>query len=106
MREAARQCASGKTAETVFRDRFKVSLEDLVGLYGHPGWRHARGGNQWSEITLAIIVLRDSIDQGDAARVTELLYAIPNLRHNTGTVNSKIGGLEASRERLRGERLW
>jgi len=107
VREAARKCASAKAAEKVFHDRFKVSLEDLANLYRNPGWRHsARGGNRWSEITLEIIELRDSLDQGEADRVAELLDAIPNMQHNTGCVNAKISRLEASRGRSRGERLW
>ena len=32
LRDAARKCASAETAEEVFRDRFKVSLEDLSSL--------------------------------------------------------------------------
>ncbi len=107
LREAARKYGSAKAAERVFRDRFKVGLEDLANLYRHSGWRHsARGGNQWSEITLAIIELRDSLDQGETDRVTALLDVIPNMRHNTGSVNAKIERLDISREISRGERLW
>lgn len=108
LRRIAQKCVEAKAAEMVFRDRFKVSLEDLADLYGHAGWRDsARGGNRWSEITLKIIELRDSLDQAEDERVAQLLDCIPNMRHNTGSVNSKIGHLDGiARTTARGERLW
>jgi hypothetical protein len=99
LRCAARRCSSAREAEAVFEGRFQVGLEDLEALYAHSGWRgSAFGGNQWLNIARSVIKLREAIAKGDAREQEELLGQILNLRHNTGSVQSKLEKLDASLE--------
>jgi hypothetical protein len=97
LRCAAYECSTARKAESVFQKRFQITLEDLEDLYGHPGWKGSPfGGNQWLEVARFVIRLRDALETGDAGAQTELLEQISSLRHNTGSLKSKLQTLDAS----------
>ena len=51
LRKRAAGTASGGSAEQVFERRFSLTVDDLVVLFEHPGWKgSAYGGNAWLPI--------------------------------------------------------
>lgn len=97
LRKRASQSTSASAASEVFASRFQLTLEDLVDLFSNLSWRDAPyGGNQWREITQAVIALREALDSEDAASTRDLVESIPVMRHNTGRVGDKLRNLDAS----------
>ncbi len=95
LRAKAWEAETAEAAEAVFRQRFKLSLEDLVQLFSSPHWAgSARGGNRWAEIDEAVIALREAIDQRDHKRIAELIVSVPRMAHNTGKVGHKLTSLD------------
>ena len=102
-RKSARRCSSAREVEAVFGRRFGVTLHDLEVLYAHPGWKDSPlGGNKWLNVARWVIRLRDAIGRGDVQVQKELLAQFPNLRHNNGSVKSKLEQLDAYLEDLLG----
>lgn len=102
LRVQASMASSARTIEAVFRKQFGPGLEDLQTLFENPNWRHsARGGNRWAHITHVLICLRDAIDSRSMRTVSQLQAAIPQMRHNTGTVRSKLRDLDGCLPRMR-----
>jgi hypothetical protein len=67
----------------LFAHGFQLSLEDLVDLFGHGGWRHsAYGGNRWHCIARCVLALRHTLEAGEA--VGDLPGRISAMSHNTG----------------------
>jgi hypothetical protein len=97
LRKKAKTASSALGAEAVFRERFILSLEDLVTLSENPRWSGTqRGGNRWAEIDRALIELRTAIDSDDEPRSLALLQHIPLLHHNTGLVGEKLRLLDSA----------
>lgn len=81
-------------ASEVFASRFQLTLEDLVDLFSNRSWRDAPyGGNQWREVTQAVIALREALDRKDAASTRDLVESIPVMRHNTVASATSYGTL-------------
>jgi hypothetical protein len=94
IRVKAWEAETAEAAETVFRRRFKLSLEDLMQLFSSPHWVGSYlGGNRWAEIGEAVIALREAIDKRDHKRIAELKVSLPRMAHNTGKVADKLTSL-------------
>lgn len=93
--QSAAASKSATDAEKAFQRRFGISLEGLVELSRHPGWKSSKfGGNRWAEIDSALIELRDAID---ARTNTDALFdQVAGMKHNTGTVREKLAKLNTT----------
>lgn len=95
VRSAARQVDGAAEALQVFERRFRVSLAQLVTLYGNPGWRNAPyGGNAWEEITRLVETLATCLEAGRVSEADRSLQALHLARHNTGLVVDKLVELD------------
>lgn len=95
LRRAAAGANSAQEAEGVFQRKFGTSLEQLVILSENVSWSGTqRGGNRWAHINLALLELRNAIDQRHEQRTEELLQQLPTMRHNTGSVGDKLTNLD------------
>jgi len=96
-RQAAAVAASALDAAAVFSSRFGVSLDQLVGLYANPNWRHAPayGGSAWRMPTELVISLIPAIDSGDTSRTPQLLADLRASKHNTGLLSEKLALLDS-----------
>ena len=88
---------SAKAAEALFVEHFGPTLEDIQKMFEHTAWKRfpQYGGPRWASIAKAVIDLRDAIDKNDEKSVEKLLGEIPAMRHNTGTIDHKLGQLKA-----------
>jgi len=101
LRVKAQEAKTAEAAETVFRRRFKLSLEDLAQLFSSPHWAgRDRGGNRWAEIDEAVVALREAIDKRDHKRIAELIVSLPRMAHNTGKVGDKLTSLDDALRRF------
>jgi hypothetical protein len=105
LRHRALEAPSAAAAEALFRFQFGLSLEQLAELSADPSWAGtARGGNRWAEIDRAAVALRDALDNGQASTIATLAAALPQMNHNTGSIRSKLAGLDKFIEREKRQR--
>lgn len=94
LRREAANAASAREAESIFRSKFGLSLEDLASMSEDPHWSGTQtGGNRWAQIDRALIELRTAIDQKEEEKTKELLERLPSMRHNTGSLGDKLKSL-------------
>lgn len=97
IRVMARLADSAEDVVRIFRERFGLSLPELVDLYENPNWRSSDcGGNAWSRITARIEDLRTALVEGHELRAGELARTILEMNHNTGNVGEKLRRLGAT----------
>jgi hypothetical protein len=95
VRAQARRADSTAAILQIFERRFRVSLAQLVSLYGNPAWRNQRfGGNAWEAIAELVEKLASSLEAGRLSNADELLHALRVARHNTGAVIDKLSRLD------------
>ena len=95
IRSEAQQAETVRTVLLPFERRFKVTLEQLHVLYGHPAWRNAAfGGNAWKAITKLVQCLAVALEKGQADEASELLVMLSQAQHNTGSVTTKLRQLD------------
>ena len=96
LRRRAAGSASGGEAEQVFRQWFRLTVDDLIVLFEHPGWKgSAYGGNAWLPIAQMATKLRDLIDGRQEHEAARLVGLILDACHNTGRVRDKLENLDA-----------
>ena len=79
--------------------RFGLTLDDLLVLFGHPGWRgSACGGNAWLLIAHMATKLRDLMDDEEELEASRLVGSILRSCHNTGRGGNKLEDLDACLE--------
>jgi hypothetical protein len=101
IRQKAAAAVTAEVAAAIFEGEFRIGLAELEGLYRAPCWKGSSlGGNRWAPICAQVRELVKALQLGDDLRASGLLRTIPEMRHNTGTVESKLKGLE--RESARG----
>ena len=104
-RRKASEAPTGAEAESVFRNKFELSLEDLLVLSSNPHWEgRSFGGNRWAQIDEGLIALRDAIDIRKHERVAELIVSLPKMAHNTGNLADQLRALDEAIERARLDR--
>jgi hypothetical protein len=98
IREAARTAVSAEDVTSVFEKRFRVSIDDVVTMFGDVNWRHAGsyGGNAWKSIGVSVVQLRAALCDGNADAANELVSKIRSACHNTGIVSDKLSRLDAA----------
>ncbi len=95
IREKAARARTLVDAAGVFEQTYGLSLEELHWLYQQPCWKHAAlGGNRWGSISAAVRDLVAAMAIETDRRIEELLKSIPEMKHNTGTVEEKLRGLK------------
>ena len=95
IRRRAAESVSGESAEQVFIQHFSLSLDDLVVLYEHPGWKgSAYGGNAWFSIAKMATELRELIDARKEREAERHVGSILEAYHNTGRVRDKLRNLD------------
>jgi hypothetical protein len=77
-RAAARTAASADDVVSVFEERFRINVEDVVTMLGDANWRHAGsyGGNAWKSIGVSVMELRAALRAGNADAAKELVVKI------------------------------
>ena len=104
IRSRAAESLSGDSVEQVFVQHFSLSLEDLVVLYEHPGWKgSAYGGNAWLPIARMATELRELIDGRKEQEAARLVGSILDACHNTGRVRDKLKNLDTWLESRNGD---
>lgn len=79
----------------VFERRFRVSLAQLVEIYGNQAWRSGSyGGNAWERIAELVRKLAACLDAGRLSEADGLLEALRIVRHNTGALIDKLSRLD------------
>src|SRR5579859_609319 len=97
-RAQARQANDATGVLEVFELRFRVSLTQLVELYGNQAWRsQPYGGNAWKRIAELVRKLAACLDAGRLSEAEGLLDALRTVRHNTGTLVDKLSRLDRAR---------
>lgn len=95
LRKKAAIMQTGENTKRVFERQFKLSLDDLIELYSHPGWKGSQyGGNAWLPIALNAKGLLDLLDSGKIEESYRLINQILDSHHNTGVVRDKIKELD------------
>ena len=95
LRKEAAGAVCGGSAERVFVRQVGLTLDDLLVLFEHPGWREsARGGNAWLLITQMAAKLRVLIDDQEEIEASRLVVSILQSRHNTGRIGDKLKDLD------------
>lgn len=95
LRLEAAEAKSASDAAGLFQKRLGLSLDDLVVLYAHPGWKGSPyGGNAWLPVASRAIDLRNLIDAGKESEAVELAGLILQSPHNTGNISEKLCELE------------
>lgn len=96
LRLQASKARSGKEVELIFRQQFKLTLNDLVVLYTHPSWKGTlSGGNAWLPIAHKVKEVRDLLDSGRKDEADCLMGLILEMSHNTGKVGEKLRNLDS-----------
>ncbi|MBI3974910.1 MAG: hypothetical protein HY334_00790 [Armatimonadetes bacterium] len=95
VRVQARRVKSTAALLRVFERRFRVSLAQLVALYGQEAWRDAPyGGNAWETVAGLVGQLASCLEAGRLSAADGLLEALSIARHNTGAVRDKLSQLD------------
>lgn len=95
VRAQARQANDPAGVLHIFERRFRVSLAQLVALYGNQAWRNqAYGGNAWERVAELVRQLAECLDAGRLSEADGLLGALRIARHNTGAVIDKLSRLD------------
>jgi len=95
IRRTAAQHLSAKDVQLVFIGRFRLTIDDLVKLYGHPAWKGSGyGGNAWLPIARMASELIILIDSGQEREAHQLVELILKSFHNTGKVGDKLRSLD------------
>ena len=95
LRHQARKVGSGKEVERLFEHRFKLTLDDLIILYDHPGWKGTLyGGNAWLPIARRIKEVSDLLNSGREEKANYLMGQVLEMSHNTGKVSEKLNDLD------------
>jgi hypothetical protein len=94
-RAQARRTHSTAGVLQVFERRFRVSLPQLVALYGNQAWRNQPyGGNAWKAIAELVQKLVVCLEAGRPSEADGLLKALRIVRHNTGALIEKLARLD------------
>lgn len=97
IRRAAQAGQDVPAVTSLFERRFRVSLAQLVELYGHPGWRNqAYGGNAWRAIAEMVRDLAVSLEAGQEPAADHLFQCLLDARHNTGSLSDKLSRLDSA----------
>lgn len=96
LRLKARKAGSGREAERLFEQRFKLTLDDLIVLYAYPGWKGTPyGGNAWLPIAQKVKEVSDLLDAGKEDEANFDISQILEMSHNTGKVREKLEKLNS-----------
>jgi len=96
LRLEAGEARSHKEIEFTFKRRFKLTLDDLVDLFAHPGWKGTLyGGNAWLPIARKVREVSDLLDSGKKEEANCLVSVILEMSHNTGKVSAKLKNLDS-----------
>lgn len=91
LRREAKVAREFNLSVRVIERRFRLSLEDLVAVYGNPHGRGSgRGGNKWAGISTQLLDARNAALEGDSDTVNRLVVQIGTTCHNTGFVAEKL----------------
>ena len=91
VRARARQADRSAGALQAFERRFRLSLTQLVALYGNKGWRNEPyGGNAWEGIARLVETLATCLEASRLSEADRSLQALHVARHNTGLVINKL----------------
>jgi len=94
-RAKARMAQTPSEALSLFEERFQVSLQQLIELYGHKAWRGgAYGGNAWSGIAQTVSDIAECLEAGRIVEARETLALLAQAHHNTGLVSEKLHRLD------------
>lgn len=98
IRGAARTAVSADEVASVFKNRFHVSVDDVVAMFGDSHWRHAGsyGGNAWKSIGPSVLELRAALRDGNADAAKEFVAKILSSYHNTGMLSDKLSRLDGA----------
>ncbi|MEW6246642.1 MAG: hypothetical protein AB1555_08030 [Nitrospirota bacterium] len=100
-RSEAKQAETVQAALLPFEQRFKVNLEQLHKLFGHPAWRNTRfGGKRWKAITELVQSLAASLENGQSDEASNLLAKLSQAQHNTGLIATKLRDLDEALRKL------
>ena len=95
VRALAREAKASTKILHIFERRFRVSMADLIALYGHQAWRNASfGGNAWARVAILVAQLAECLDSGRLDEADGFLAALRGARHNTGAVIDKLARLD------------
>jgi hypothetical protein len=94
-RAEAREAKTPRAVLSVFERRFRISLAQLIELYGHPKWRGgAHGGNAWKGISELVRRAAKHLE-GDRFTEAEADFALLAQAHqNTRLVSEKLRDLD------------
>lgn len=96
LRREAAEGSSAQFAEQAFERNFGLTVDDLVSLFGHAGWRGTGyGGNAWLPIAQMATELNTLIDEQEEVQAATLVESIFQSSHNTGKVGDKLSDLDA-----------
>ena len=97
LRLEASKAQLGREVEQMFERQFNLTLDDLVILYAHPGWKGTPlyGGNAWLPIAHKVKEVRDLLDSGRKDEAYCLVGLILEMSHNTGKVCDKLRNLDS-----------
>lgn len=95
IRSEAQKAGTVRAALLPFKRGFKVTLEQLQGLYDNPAWRDADyGGNAWKAITELVRRLAVALENGQSDEVSGLLAMLSQAQHNNGSLTTKLRQLD------------
>jgi hypothetical protein len=94
-RTAARKAQRPCDVLSAFERRFQISLQQLIGLYGHQAWRGgAHGGNAWKGIAQLVSDAAEHLEANSIAETQETFDRLAKAHHNTGLVGEKLHRLD------------
>lgn len=97
VRASARAQPSALAAADAFQRLYDLTLEDLRVLYDAPIWRYSPlGGRKWAVIVARVLDAVRTWDAAGPSRQQDLLTALLELPHRSGTLRTKLDMLEAA----------
>ncbi len=95
LRLKAKKAGSGGEVERLFKQRFKLTLDDLIVLYAHHSWKGTPyGGNAWLPIAQRVKKVSDLLNCGSEDEANCEMSQILEMSHNTGKVIEKLKKLD------------
>lgn len=96
VRASARAQPSALAAADAFRRSYNLTLEDLGVLYDAPIWWYSPlGGRKWAVIAARILEAVRAWNAVGPSQRRDLLEALLELPHHSGTLRTKLDTLEA-----------